>query len=101
MNNRIDILSVSKSWLTPNVPDSYIMLHNYEIARADSPDSVRKHGVVVYVNSTFRFNLIQCHLPNVVIVYLVEFEIYVINMYRAPSYSPELNESIMNFLALF
>ena len=87
MNNRIDTLSVSESWLTPNVPDFYNMLHNYEIARADSPDSVRKHGVVVYVNSKFKFNLIPCYLPNVVIVYLVEFEIYVIIMYRAPSYS--------------
>ena len=64
----MDILFVSESWLTPNVPDSYIMLPNYEIARADSPDSVMKHGVVVYVNSKFKFNLIPCYLPNVVIV---------------------------------
>ena len=101
VNNNIDILCVSESWLTPNTPDSYIVLPNYEIARADSPDSVRKHGVVVYVNSKVKFNLIPCNLPNVVVIYLFDFEIYVVNMYRAPSYSSDLNESLMNFLIDF
>ena len=95
MNNIIDVLSVSESWLTPSVPDLYIMLPIYEIARGDSPDSVRNHGLVVHVNS--KFNLTPCYLPNYVIVNLLEFEFCVINMYQAPSYSHELNNSIMNF----
>ena len=77
------------------------MLPDYEITRADSPDSVRKHGVVAFVNSKFKFNFIPCYLPIDLIVNLLDFEIYVINMYRAPSYSRELNESIMKFLTLF
>ena len=77
------------------------MLPDYEITRADSPDSVRKHGVVAFVNSKFKFNFIPCYLPIDLIVNLLDFEIYVINMYRAPSYSPEPNASIMSFLALF
>ena len=71
MNNRIDILSFSESWLTLDAPDTYIMLPNDENAQADSPDSVRKHGMVVYVNSKLKFNLIPSYLPNVVIVYMV------------------------------
>ena len=73
------------------------MLQNYEVA-TDSPDSLRKHGVVAYVNSEVKFNSFPCSLPNVVVNYLFDFEIHVVDMYMAPSYSSDLNESLMNFL---
>ena len=95
------MLYVSDSWLTSDIPDSYIMLQNYENARADSPVSVRKHGVVVYVNNKVKFNLNPCSLPNAVVVYLFDFEIYVVIMYKSPSFSSDLNESQLNYLIGF
>ena len=45
----IDILGISESWLTPSIPSSFISISHYDFIRSDSPDSVKKHGVLVYI----------------------------------------------------
>ena len=57
--------------------------------RADSPDSVRKHGVVVYVKKNISFDVVFYPVPNAVVIYLLAFIVYVISMYRPPLYIPE------------
>ena len=66
--------------------------------RADSPDSVRKHGVVVYVKKNISFDVVSCPVPNAVVIYLFAFNVYVISIYRPPSYSSEQDTAIIDFL---
>lgn len=47
------LLIFSESWLTPNIPDSAVIMDNFHLLRADrTADSGKKHGggLAVYVN---------------------------------------------------
>ena len=66
--------------------------------RADSPDSVRKHGVFVCGKKNIFFDVVSCPVPKAVVIYLLAFNVYVISIYRPPSYNSEQDTAIIDFL---
>ena len=70
----IHMLGISETWLTPSMPDSYLHIPNFTLIRADSPENTRKHGVAIYISNKFKFRKIDCDLPNVLIIYISEFD---------------------------
>ncbi len=52
LNERnVDILCVSETWLTPNVPSEYVSISNYHLYRSDAG---RGGGVCMYVKNVFK-----------------------------------------------
>ena len=48
---KVDILGISETWLTSDVPDSFVSIGGYHLVRSDNPSLVKKHGVAVYIKN--------------------------------------------------
>ena len=101
ISNNIDSLGISETWLTSEIEDSFINIPGYEIVRSDSPGLIRKHGVAMYVNNDIKFKIVDSYVNNVVIIYLFKFDIYIVTVYRPPSYSEFENNQLLNFICNF
>ena len=99
--NSIDLLGVSESWLTADVPDSFIDIPGYNLFRADSPDNIRKHGVAVFVAKKYKVSQVPTFISNALVVYFHDFDLYVLNVYRPPSNNMADNDDLVNFILNF
>ena len=100
-NNSIDFLAMSETWLTNSSMNSILDIHNYEIVRSDSPSQRRKHGMAVYIRNCIKFTVVSCNVDNMLIIHLIEFNVYVVNVYRPPSYTSEENLNLISLLNNF
>ena len=98
--NKVDILGISETWLTNDINDSIVSIPNYNIVRSDNPNFVKKHGVAVYIKCSLKFQVINISL-NVIILFLVSHNIFIILIYRPPSYTELENQSLLNCLIDF
>ena len=101
MLNNIDAIGISETWLTSSVSDSYVSIPGFDIVRNDSPDGVRKHGVALYIKNSLRYTCIDCPVKNCVVVYLLHYNVYLITVYRPPSYNDSENRNLYEFLLSF
>jgi hypothetical protein len=97
----LDIFGVTESWLLPSVRDSFVEIAGYRIVRTDAFGEIRKHGVCFYVKSGLVFVSVDVEVPNVHVVNLVDFELYVVLVYRPPSNSVDDDKLLVNFLFEF
>ena len=74
----MDILGISETWLTSDVPDSFVSIGGYHLVRSDNPSLVKKHGVAVYIKSEIKYSNVLCDVDNVVVIYLLDFDIYML-----------------------
>ena len=100
-NNDINILAVNETWLTPNTPDSFVGIDGYSVERSDSEDSVRKHGVAFYMAGNIKYNVVEETPNNTLVIYLLEYDVYMLNIYRPPSNSDAQNSLLLEFLCEF
>ena len=100
-NNDVSVLGVSESWLLPSTPSSVVAIPNYSIVRRDVDGNRPKHGVCLYIKSNLKYTLIELPLPNILAIFLPDFGLTVVTVYRPPSYSHLENESLINFLYNF
>ena len=101
INNNIDFLGISETWLTSSVENSFLSIPGYEIVRHDSPSQRRKHGVAVYLRNHLKFNIIDCNIDNVLIIYLVDLCLYIVTVYRPPSCTSLENMQLAEFIEIF
>ena len=80
---------------------SFVSLPGFEFYRGDVLGNVKKHGAGLYVSKTLEHVQIDVELPNLVVVHLISLDIFVISVYRPPSYSREENTLLMQFLTDF
>ena len=99
--NKIDILAIGETWLLPDVPDSLTNITGFSIERCDVLGTVKKHGVCLYISEKYKYVRVDVQCENVVVVHLFEFDVYVVVVYRPPSYSPAQNEDLLGFLDSF
>ena len=100
-DNDLDVLAVGETWLTADVPSSYIAVVGYEVVRGDTNSRVRKHGVCMYVRHGVRFEEQTVSIPNVVAVHLLDFDLWILAVYRPPSYSSEENSQVIDMVLEF
>ena len=74
--NDVDVLGVSESWLNSEIDDAIIQIPGFVSVRCDSSSGVRKHGVLVYVRNSLKFEVITSHVPNLICIYLIDFRLY-------------------------
>ena len=97
---KINLLGISETWLTQDITDATLYIPNYNIVRSDNPGSARKHGVALYVHVSLKFLVVE-QLLNVLTVYLIDYDVYIIVVYRPPSYSEGDNMLLINYLLGF
>ena len=56
-NEDLDILSISETWLQPNILDDLISIKNYNIFRNDNPFNSRGSVACIYVKNIFTCNM--------------------------------------------
>ena len=94
------IFGVAETWLLPNTPDSFVSINGYNIVRSNTPGDIRKHGVCMYIKQHINF-IILANCSNVCIAHLLDFNLYVVMIYRSPSYTHTDNVQLVQFLFNF
>lgn len=97
----ISVLGVGESWLLPSIPSSVVAIPNYSIVRRDVEGSIPKHGVCIYVRSSINFVEISTDIKNLLVIHLFDLDIYVVYVYRPPSYSFLDNHYLLDFIYNF
>ena len=75
---KLDILGTSESWLRLNNPDSCVSIPVYEIVRSDGPGDSHKHDVSAHIRESCQYNVVECRVGNVLVVFLCNFDVYLI-----------------------
>ena len=101
LDNNLDFFGVAETWLLPDVPDSYVSIDGYRIVRSDTPTDTRKHGVCAYVRNNVHFSELDVTCSNVCAIHLIDFNLYVLILYRPPSNSNAENAELLEFLLNF
>ena len=95
------ILGVSETWLVGEMSSSFVEIPGYRFYRRDVEGRVRKHGVGLYLKRELDAVLVEVNVPNVLVVHLIEWDLYVVVIYRPPSYDEEANRVLRQFIANF
>lgn len=100
-SNNAHVLGVTETWLISTIPDAAVSISNYNLFRNDVSGSVHKHGVCIYVHNSYRCLNMNIKIPNVCSVFLPDYKIFIVVVYRPPSYSLQDNNTIIDFLTDF
>lgn len=95
------ILGITETWLTPSVSSSFVEVTGYQVVRGDTKSGVRKHGSLLYVHNSVKFLAVDVHIPNVSVVRLVDFGVWVVASYRPPSHTVLEDACLINFFYNF
>ena len=94
----LSILVVCETWLSINTPSSFVELPGFKFFRSDSGDSVRKHGVGVYISNKLTPSENIMVMKNTLVIYLKEWCVYLVAIYRPPSYSDADNDHLIEII---
>ena len=67
----------------------------------DTESLVRKHGVCLYVRKGLQFVECSFDCPNAAAVHLLDFDIWILTIYRPPSYRDNQNDRLINLVSDF
>ena len=81
LQNALDIISVTETWLTRDCPSSFVQLPGYEFYRGDVNGSFGKHGTGIYVSSSLNSLQIDVDIPNLAIVHLSDLDLFIVSVY--------------------
>ena len=99
--SNVGLCCVCETWLHSNISSSVVSLPGYNFFRNDSPTNKRIHGVGLYVRDDIKVGHTYSDHPNTVGVFLPDFGITVLVVYRPPSYSLFENLSLISYLYSF
>jgi len=99
--SNVHVLAVSETWLLPCVPSSFVALPGFSVIRGDTGGGVRKHGACLYISDRLRSVQVESELPNVVAAHLYDVDVWLLAVYRPPSYGAPENTRLMSFLTEF
>ena len=101
VSHNLDILGISETWLNSQITDSSLNIFGYEIARSDSMCQRKKHGVAMYIRKGLNYQIVCSNVNNVIIVYLPRYKVYILTVYRPPSYDDAYDDVLIDFLLSF
>lgn len=93
-----DIITVSETWLTANIPINTINIAGYNFVRRDRERGGKGGGVGIYIKNSITFNLLE-NSENIEDIW-VSFKIQNVNFALGCTYKPP-NFNINNFLNEF
>ena len=99
--HHLSVVAICETWLVPSVSSSFVAVDGFQVVRGDGSDSIRKHGCCLYVADSLSFVPVEVDLLNVAVVFLTDLCVYVVAVYRPPSYTAVQDESLLLFLSEF
>ena len=97
----LHVVSVTETWLTDSCGSSFVQIPEFSLHRGDVAGPVRKHGAAIYVSNSLRHVQAEVTIPNVAVVHLTDLNVFVLSVYRPPSYSREENVLLADFIREF
>ena len=91
-------MCITETHLMGSVKNSFIDIEHYNVIRHDTLGGTPKHGVCMYMHESLKFDCVESPCPNCLSVRLSDFNIYVITVYRPPSYSSIENQTLLKYL---
>ena len=101
MSNNLKVICVTESHLLAHMPNSYFDIPSYRLLRSDSDGSVYKHGVCAYIHDSLLIDGVIAHKPNILSFHLMTYNVYIMVIYRPPSFTSLQNEELANVIANF
>ena len=96
--NGVKIAAVTESHLIPCISNASIAIPHYDLLRNDASSTVQKHGVCVYVHRDINVDNVTCPMTNVLVFRLTKYNVFVIVVYRPPSYTQVQNQELLGLL---
>ena len=97
----ISVLGICETWLVDSCPSSFVEVRGFELFRGDVIGTIRKHGTAIYVKKDLKPVPFNVGIPNLAVVFLPTLVLYIISIYRPPSYNEEQNLQLRLFLLEF
>ena len=88
------LVCVTESHLTSEVSSSFVAIPKFTLLRNDVEGSVHKHGVCAYVHEDILVDNISSPASNVLMFQLLTYNVFIIIVYRPPSYNASQNEQL-------
>ena len=98
---RLDLLAICETWLTNEVPSSFVHISGYNFFPKDVAGTTTKHGVGLYIGKNIQAKMIDVSVDNTLVVHVLEWDAFIIVSYRPPSYNDLENHSLKSFLSEF
>ena len=67
---RLDLLSICETWLTSDVPSSFVEVCGHNFFRKDVASATRKHGVGLYIRKNIQAIVIDVTVANTLVVHV-------------------------------
>ena len=83
------MIAVSEAWLVQRVSSSFVAVDGYYVERRDVQELTRKHKVFLHIIDSFKYTEIDIACQNIAAVPLLEYDLWVLSLYRPPSYGEE------------
>ena len=80
---------------------SFILLEGFDIVRGDTDSLVCKHGVCLFVKRGVHFVEHSLDCPNVAAIHLLDVDVWVLAVYRPPSYDEACNSRLIQLILTF
>ena len=101
MEYSLDIFVVTETWLVPSVSSSFVDVHEYTVVRGDTDGETRKHGVCIYIRKSLKYEEVVLHKPNVAAIFLNQHDLWILSVYRPPSYAEQDNAELISLFMHF
>ena len=94
-------MCLSETHLTSSLPSTFIEIPKYSVVRNDTRGSFAKHGVCVYFHESIKYDSVNTSCPNCITARLPDLNIFVIAVYRPPSYEISENRVLIEHMQAF
>jgi hypothetical protein len=98
VENELDVFVIGETWLVPSVSSSFVEVHEFSVVRGDTHSGIRKHGVCMYVKNSLNYEEVNLQLPNVAAVFLINLDVWILSVYRPPSYGDQENLDLVSLI---
>ena len=96
-----DIIGIGETWLLPTDSSSFVALPEFSFVRADTAGTSRKHGVGLYVRNSLKYVETELSIQNVVGIHLTDLDVWLLCVYRPPSYNDAWNQTVVDIISNF
>ena len=94
----LSVFCITETHLLSSMPSSFIDIPSYSVIRNDVSGNFAKHGVCIFVHNSIKHVSLDVPIKNCVVTHLVDLNLYIVAVYRPPSYSDQENSALVQYL---
>lgn len=68
-----------------------INIANYSSGRGNTDSAACEHGSLLYLQKDIVFWVFEVHIPNAVVMHLIDYDMWILAVYQPPSYTIMIN----------